>query len=83
MIATGTTVAVLLFDCLQGAKSMGTDIYLHAEKRSDGVWQSCGTAELRDWRADTRATPPRSGPTMVGRRFNAGRTQAKLFPTPR
>ncbi len=26
---------------------MGTDIYLYAEKRSDGVWQSCG--ELTDF----------------------------------
>jgi len=37
---------VLLLDGLQGDESMGTDIYLHAEKRNGGVWQSCG--ELTD-----------------------------------
>jgi hypothetical protein len=34
------------FDGRLGNKSMGTDIYLHAEKRSDGVWRHCG--ELTD-----------------------------------
>src|SRR5262249_46499059 len=46
VFSIGTTVAVPVFGGHQGNLSMGTDIYLHAEKRSDGVWHHCG--ELTD-----------------------------------
>ena len=46
MISADTTIALSLFDGYLENMSMGTDIYLHAEARSAGVWHHC--RELTD-----------------------------------